>query len=171
MLADAADDPHSTGKSWPHLDRQLTLAAEQARVAVRDARESLRWNPRAWVHQAVPRPDGAVVDSLEELTARTRAIARSLLDYPAGDGPPRMAASFAGEYGRVLRLLARAVRQVADLRGRLPRGEEDLDAAGCQRRLENQVAKLPSHSQERSTAQCLARLAAEMISAAGIDQA
>ena len=124
MLADAAADPHSATKSWPQLDRQLTLAAEQARVAVRNARESLRWNPRAWVHQAVPRPDGAVVDSLEELTARTRAIALSLLDYPAGDGQPRMAASFAGEYGGMLRLLARAVRQVADMRGRPPHCDE-----------------------------------------------
>lgn len=170
MLADANADPHSATNSWPQFDRQLTQAAEQARVAVRNARESLRWNPRAMVHQAVPRPDRAVVDSLEELTARTRAIARSLLDYPAGDGP-RMAASFAGEYGRMLRLLARAVRQVADMRGRPPSCAEDVDVAGCQRRLENQAAKLPNHNQERSTARFLTRLAAEMISAAGIDRA
>jgi len=169
VLADGAADPHSAAKSWPELDRQLTLAAEQARAAVRNARESLRWNPRARVHQAVPRPDCAVVESLEELTVRTRAIARSLLDYPAGDGPPRMAASFAGDYGRMLRLLARAVPQVADMRGRPPRCEEDGDAAGCQRRLDNQAANLPNHSQERSTAHYLTRLTAEMISAAGID--
>lgn len=170
LLADAADDPHVAAKSWSQLDRQLTLAAEQARVAVRDARDSLRWNPRARVHQAVPRPDAAVVDALEELTARTRAIARSLLEYPAGDGPPRMAASFAGEYGRMLRVLARAVRQVADMRGP-SHCEEQVDAADCQRRLEKEAAQLPDHSQERNTAQCLARLAAEMISEAGIDRA
>jgi uncharacterized membrane protein YccC len=171
VLADGAADPHSATESWPQLDRQLTQAAEQARVAARSARESLRWNPRARVHQAVPRPDAAVVDSLEELTARTRAIARSLLDYPAGDGPPRMAPSFAGDYGRMLRVLACSVRQVADMRGRPPRCEEDVDAVACQSRLENQLAKLPNHTDERSTAQSLTRLAAEMISAAGIDRA
>ena len=40
-------------------------------------RESLRWNLRAKAERAVPRPDGAVLDSLEDLTARTRAVARS----------------------------------------------------------------------------------------------
>jgi hypothetical protein len=141
VLADATGDPHSATKSWPQLDRQLTQA-DQARVAVRSARESLRWNPRARVHQAVPRPDGAVLDSLEELTQRTRTIARSLLDYPAGDEPPRMAASFAGDYGRMLGLLARAARQVADMRSRRrpPHCQEQADAADFQRRLENQAA-------------------------------
>jgi uncharacterized membrane protein YgaE (UPF0421/DUF939 family) len=88
VLGDAAADPHSSGRSWLQHERQLTQAAEQARAAVRSARESLRWNPRASVHQAVPRPDRAVLDSLEELTARTRAIARSLLDYRPRTGPP-----------------------------------------------------------------------------------
>ena len=166
VLADAAGDPHSAAQSWPQLDRQLTQAAEQARATVRSARESLRWNPRARVHQATPRPDGAVLDSLEELTARTRTIARSLLDYPAGDGAPAIAASFADDYGTMLRLLACAVRQVADMRGP-PHCEEQANAADCQRRLEQQAADLPNHSHERSTAQCLARLAAEMISETG----
>ncbi len=79
-LAGAAAGQDSAGKSWPGHDRQLSEAAEQARAAARNARESLRWNPRAKVERAVPRPDGAVLDSLEELTARTRAIARVLLD-------------------------------------------------------------------------------------------
>lgn len=170
-LAETADDPRSAAQSWPQLDRQLTQAAEQSGVAVRSARESLRWNPRARVHQAVPRPDGAVLDSLEELTAQTRAIARSLLDYSADDRTPGIAAAFAGDYGRMLRLLASAVRQVADMRGSPPHREDQADAADCQRRLENQAAQLPDRGQERRTAQRLTRLAAEMISAAGIDRA
>ncbi len=170
VLADAAGDPRSAAQSWPQFDKQLTHAAEQARAAAQSARESLRWNPRARVHQAVPRPDRVVLDSLEELTTRTRAIAQSLLDNPAGDRPPQMAASFAGDYRRMLRLLARAVRQLADMRG-TPHCEEQAEAADCQRRLENQAAQLPNRSQERSTAQYLARLAAEMISEAGMNQA
>jgi len=75
-LAGAAAGRYSPGPSWPRHDRQLSGAAQQARAAARNARESLRWNPRARVERAVPRPDGAVLDSLEELTARTRAVAR-----------------------------------------------------------------------------------------------
>jgi uncharacterized membrane protein YccC len=170
VLAEAADDPRRAAQSWPQLDRQLTQAAEQSGAAVRSARESLRWNPRAKVHQAVPRPDGAVLDSLQELTARTRAIARSFLDYSADDRTPGIAASFTGDYGRMLRLLASAVRQVADMRAGPLDGGERADIADCQRRLEDQARQLPSHGQERSTAQYLTRLAAEMISAAGIDR-
>ena len=76
-IAAALDDlagegpPVPPGKSWPRHDRQLSEAVEQARAAARNARESLRWNPRARVERAVPRPDGVVLDSLEELTART----------------------------------------------------------------------------------------------------
>ena len=87
-LAGAAAGQYSPGPSWPQHDQQLSEAAEQARAAARNARESLRWNPRARVERAVPRPDGVVLDSLEELTARTRAIARVLLDTAAGDEPP-----------------------------------------------------------------------------------
>ena len=71
-LAGAAAGRYSPGKSWPRHDRQLSGAAEQARAAARNARESMRWNPRARAERAVPRPDGVVLDSLEELTARTR---------------------------------------------------------------------------------------------------
>jgi uncharacterized membrane protein YccC len=170
-LGDAAADPRSAGKSWLQHDRQLTQAAGQARAAARSARESLRWNPRASVHQSVPRPDSAVLDSLEELTAHTRAIARSLLDYPADDGTPRMAASCADDYARMLRLLASAARQLADLRSNSPHGHELADASDCQRRLEAKAARLPDHSHERSTAQRVARLAADMINEAGLDQA
>jgi len=170
VLADAAGNPHSATQSWPQLDTQLTQAAEQGRAAARSARESLRWNPRARVHQAVPRPDRAVLDSLEELTTRTRAIAWALLDDPAGHRPPGIAPSFAGDYGIMLRLLACAVRQVADMRGRLPRCEVQADAKDCQRRLENQADLLPNRSHERITAQYVARLTAEMISEAGIDR-
>ena len=42
-------------------------------------------NPRARVERAVPRPDGVVLDSLEELTARTRAVARVLLEDAAAE--------------------------------------------------------------------------------------
>jgi hypothetical protein len=171
VLGDAAANPHSADKSWLEHDRQLTQAAEQARVAARSARESLRWNPRASVHQSVPRPDSAVLDSLEELTARTRAIARSLLDYPADDGTPRIAASCADDYARMLRLLASAARQLADMRSNSPHGRELADASDCQHRLEANAARLPDHSRQRSTAERVARLAADMINEAGMDQA
>jgi hypothetical protein len=39
LLGDAAADPHSAGKSWLQHGSQLTQAAEQARAAVRSARE------------------------------------------------------------------------------------------------------------------------------------
>ena len=171
VLGDAAADPRSPGRSWLQHDRQLTQAAEQAGAAVRSARESLRWNPRASVHQAVPRPDRAVLDSLEELTARTRSIARSLLDYPAQDGSPRIAASCADDYARMLRLLACAVRRLADLRSNPPSGQELADASDCQHRLEAEATRLPDHSHERSIAQHLTRLAADMVSVAGMGHA
>ena len=63
-LSAVAADPDSGMRSWPRHDRQLTAAAEQARSSARRARESLRWNLRAKVERAVPRPDGAVLDSL-----------------------------------------------------------------------------------------------------------
>src|SRR6185437_8904892 len=46
-LAGAAAGRQAPGPSWPRHDRQLSEAAEQARAAARNARESLRWNPRA----------------------------------------------------------------------------------------------------------------------------
>jgi hypothetical protein len=171
VLGDAAANPRSAGKSWRQHDRQLTQAAEQARRAVRSARESLRWNPRASVHQSVPRPDSAVLDSLGELTAQTRAIARSLLDYPADDGAQRMEASCADDCAMVLRLLSGAVRQLADLRSASPRGPELAGALDWQHRLEAKTERLPDHSLERSTAQRVARLTADMINQAGVGQA
>src|SRR3984957_8869519 len=62
-LSRAVADPKSGLRSWPRHDRQLTMAAEQARAATRRARDSLRWNPRARTEKAVPPPDGAVLDS------------------------------------------------------------------------------------------------------------
>src|SRR5580700_2203432 len=97
VLADAVTDHRRGGQLWPRDDEQLSTSAEQARGAVRHARESLRWNPRASVSQKVPRPDAAVLDALEELTSRTRAVARSLLDT-AEDTPPRIPASFGEDY-------------------------------------------------------------------------
>ena len=44
-LAGAAACRYSPGLSWPLHERQLSGAAEQARAAARNARESLRWNP------------------------------------------------------------------------------------------------------------------------------
>jgi hypothetical protein len=57
-----------------------------------------------------------VLDSLEELTARTRAVARFLPDIRAADGPGRDRASFGKDYAALLRNLASPVRQLADLR-------------------------------------------------------
>ena len=101
-LSAVAADPDSGMRSWPRHDRQLTAAAEQARSSARHARESLRWNLRAKVERAVPRPDGAVLDSLEELTARTRAVARSLPDIRAADGPGQNRVSFGQDYAVIL---------------------------------------------------------------------
>jgi hypothetical protein len=50
-LADAAAGQYSPGQSWPRQERRLSGAAEQARVAARNARESLRWNLRAKVER------------------------------------------------------------------------------------------------------------------------
>src|SRR5580700_1099365 len=80
FLADAATDPAGSGERWPQHDDQLSASARQARSAARHARESLRWNPRASVSRRVPRPDTATLGALEELTTRTRTVARSLLD-------------------------------------------------------------------------------------------
>jgi len=62
-----------------------------------------------------------VLDSLEELTARTRAVARSLPDITAVDGPGQNRASFGEHYATMLRTLAGPVRQLADLRSSPPR--------------------------------------------------
>jgi uncharacterized membrane protein YccC len=113
VLADAVTAPGRGGRLWPHHDRQLSASAEQARTAARQARESLRWNPRASASRQVPGPDGAVLDVLEEITTRTRAVARSLFDTAAQDTPSRIPGSFGQEYALLLRMVADAVRQLA----------------------------------------------------------
>jgi uncharacterized membrane protein YccC len=161
-LADAAAGRYSPG-SWPRHDRQLSGAAEQARAAVGNARESLRWNPRARVERAVPRPDGAVLDSLEELTARTRAVARVLLDTAAADEPPSLPASFGESYAAMLRTLTGPVRQLADLRSAPPDRDELAAASGYQDHLQRQAAQLAS-GKERNAARHLADLSRQLIS-------
>jgi hypothetical protein len=97
-------------------------------------------------------------------------MARSLLDYPAQDGSPRIAASCADDYATMLSLLARAVRQLADPRSNSPPGQELAEASECRHRLQAEAARLPEHSHQRSIAQRLTRLAADMISEAGMDR-
>lgn len=162
-LSRAVADPESGLRSWPRYDRQLTTAAEQARAAFRHARDSLRWNPRARTEKAVPRPDGAVLDSLEVLTARTRAVARSLPDIKAFDGPGQNLASFGQDYATMLRNLARPVRQLADLRSSRPGAALSAESA-CQQHLQQEAGRLPEHSDARSAAQRLVRLTGEMLS-------
>src|SRR5690348_353648 len=167
----AADlDADTVVKSWPRHDRQLSEAARRARAATRNARESLRWNPRARARRSVPRPDGAVLDSLEELTARTRAVARSLPDIAAADHPGEEGAdrtdqdqaSFGGNYAALLRSLADPVRQLADLRTSRPRAT--LAAArDCQRHLESQAARRLDHSDAKSAARHLVRLSSDIL--------
>lgn len=149
-------------RSWPEHDRQLTIAAEQARAAARHVRDSLRWNPRAKSERAIPRPDGAVIDTLEELTARTRAIARSLADIRTLDRPCANP-SFAEDYAALLRILTGPVRQLADQR--TSQNRKTLNAAAsCQRHLEGQAAKLPHHDDARSVARRLTCLTSQILS-------
>jgi len=165
-LAGAAAGRYSPGPSWPRHDRQLSGAAQQARAAARNARESLRWNPRARVERAVPRPDGAVLDSLEELTARTRAVARVLLDAATGDDPPSLPASFGQSYATMLHALTGPVRQLADMRTAQADHGELAGACGRQDHLERQVAQLASHK-EANAAGHLADLSRQLISELG----
>jgi uncharacterized membrane protein YccC len=163
VLADAVTAPGRTGRLWPERDRQLSGSAEQARAAARHARESLRWNPRASVSQRVPRPDAEVLRALDELTARTRAVAASLLDAGLEDAPSRLPASFGREYACLLRLVGEAIRQLADQRGHV-RSERELAAVSDrQHHLERQAACLTDRRDGRVAAQRLSRLSAEMI--------
>jgi uncharacterized membrane protein YgaE (UPF0421/DUF939 family) len=162
-LGDAVTDPRRAGQLWPQHERQLTTSAEQARGAARHARESLRWNPRASVSRKVPRPDSAVLDALEVLTTRTRAVARSLLDTTAEDGPSRIPASFGQEYTRLLRMIADAVRQLADQRGRSPHGPELAALSGAQDHVEHQAACLAGSDAGHAAEQRLSGLSADMI--------
>jgi uncharacterized membrane protein YccC len=162
-LADVAAGRCPPGLSWPQHDRQLSEAAQQARTAARHARESLRWNPRASVERAVPRPDGAVIDSLEELTARTRAVARVLLDAAAADQPPSLPAPFGESYAAMLRTLTGPVRQLADMRSAPPDRDELAAASSRQDHLERQAAQFASRKQ-RNTARHLADLSRQLVS-------
>lgn len=165
VLASGVTAPGEAGRSGPQLDDQLSTSAQQARAAVGHARESLRWNPRASVKQRVPRPDTATLGALEELTARTRAIAGSLLDTTAEDPQSWIPASFGEQYGSLLGKLADAVRQLADQRQRTP-AQQDLAAlSDSQQKLEHQAACLTDASEGHIIAQCLSRLSAEMIHA------
>ena len=162
-LAGAAAGRYSPELSWPRHDRQLSGAAEQARAAAGNARESLRWNPRAKVERAVPRPDGVVLDSLEELTARTRAVARVLLDAAAGDESLSLPASFAESYAAMLRTLTGPVRQLADLRSVPPDRDELADASGCQDHLERQAGQLAGSTGNENAARRLADLSRKLV--------
>jgi hypothetical protein len=111
----------------------------------------------------VPRPDGAVLDSLEELTARTRAIARVLLDAAGGEEPPSLPASFGESYAAMLRTLTGPVRQLADMRSAPPDRGELAGASGCQDHLERQAAQLTSRN-EANAARHLASLSRQLLS-------
>jgi hypothetical protein len=111
-----------------------------------------------------------VLDSLEDLTARTRAVARSLPDIEAVTGPGQDRVSFGQDYAAMLRILAGLVRQLADLRSSLPRAAL-TGVRDCQRQLERKAAQLPDHSDARSAAQHLARLTSEIINEVAEHQA
>jgi uncharacterized membrane protein YccC len=162
-LAEAVTAPGRGDRPWPPHDEQLSRSAEQARAAVRHARESLRWNPRASVSQQVPRPDGAVLSALEELTGQTRAVARALLGTSAGGTPSPIPASFGEEYASLLGLVADAVRDLADQRGDVPAGQELAALSVSQHRVEEEAACLAGRRDGRVAAQRLSRLSAEMI--------
>jgi hypothetical protein len=103
-----------------------------------------------------------VLDALEELTSRTRAVARSLLDT-AEDTPPRIPASFGEDYTGLLRMVADAVRELADQRGHPPDGPELAALSGAQHHVERQAACLADGGSGRVTAQRLSCLSADMI--------
>jgi uncharacterized membrane protein YccC len=161
-LAAAATGADTGSRIWSRHDRELTAAAERARATARQARESLRWNPRAAAERSVPRPDGAVIDALDVLTARTRAIARSLPDSPARAGAAPVPSSFGQDFAAVLRALADPVCQLADQRS--PRPEQDLDEArDRQRELEDQAGQLPADGDRAAALRHLIRLTGDMI--------
>jgi uncharacterized membrane protein YccC len=162
-LAGAAAGRYSPGQSWPRHERRLSGAAEQARTAARNARESLRWNPRAKVERAVPRPDGVVLDSLEELTARTRAVARVLLDAAAADESVSLPASFGESYAAMLRTLTGPVRQLSDLRSAPTDRDELAGASGCQDHLERQAGQLAGNTGNENAARHLADLSRQLV--------
>ncbi len=161
-LATEAASPGSSGRFWPRHDRELSAAAERARATARQARESLRWNPRAAVARSVPRPDGGVIDALDVLTARTRAVARSLLDGPERADPAPFPSAFGQQYAQVLRALAEPVRQLADLRSPRP-ARELTEARDRQRQLAGRPGQPPARDNQSAAARHLARLTGDMI--------
>jgi uncharacterized membrane protein YccC len=163
VLADAVTAPGESSGSWPQHDGRLSSSARQAHEAVRHARESLRWNPRASVSQHVPRPDTATLSALEELTTRTRALARSLIGTTTEHAQPQLPASFGEQYARLLHMAADAVRQLAAQREHTPSGEELAALSACQHEVERQAACLSDRAGGGTTAQRLSRLSAEMI--------
>jgi len=104
-----------------------------------------------------------VLDSLEELTARTRAIARVLLDAAAADEPPAQPASFGESYAALLRMLTGPVRQLADMRSAPPGRDELARASGCQDHLDRQATQLAGR-QEGNAARHLADLSRQLVS-------
>jgi hypothetical protein len=83
-----------------------------------------------------------MLGTLEELTTRTRAVARALLDSGAEGTPPRIPAPFGEEYGRLLRMVADAVRQLAGQRGHALPGQELAALSDSQHHVEHQAACL-----------------------------
>jgi uncharacterized membrane protein YccC len=160
-LAAEAASPDSSGRFWPRHDRELTAAAERARATTRQARDSLRWNPRSAVARSVPRPDGGVIDALDVLTARTRAVARSLLDGPDRAHPAPFPPAFGQQYAQVLRALAEPVRQLADLRSPRP-AHELTEARHQQRQLECRPGQ-PAADDRPMAVRHLTRLTGDMI--------
>ena len=104
----------------------------------------------------MPRPDGVVLDSLEAMTARTRAIARVLLDAAAGDESLSLPASFGESYAAMLRTLTGPVRQLADPRSAPPDRDELAGASGYQDHLERQAGQLAGSTGNENAARHLA---------------
>jgi anaerobic glycerol-3-phosphate dehydrogenase len=111
----------------------------------------------------VPRPDGVVLDSLEELTARTRAVARVLLDAAAADESVSLPASFGESYAAMLRTLTGPVRQLSDLRSAPPDRDELAGASGCQDHLERQAGQLAGSTGNENAARHLADLSRQLV--------
>jgi len=72
----------------------------------------------------VPRPDEAVIETLDVVTARTRAIARLLICGEERQGSAPFPSSFGQDYAQLLRALADLVCELVDLGS--PRPEHDL---------------------------------------------
>ena len=111
----------------------------------------------------MPRPDGVVLDSLEELTARTRAVARVLLEDAAEDEPISLPAPFGENYAAVLQALTDPVRQLADLRSAPPDRNELAGAAGCQDHLEHQAGQLAGSTGHENAARHLADFTRQLV--------